>query len=261
MTATADQPARELRIQRASGVAEAEVSAARGRGGSEATLLLFFTDLTERKSLRTRLAFADRMLAVGSLAGGVAHEVNNPLSFMTMTSRSSRGRMERLVAEQQLGVGLDDVLNAIRDVRHGCDRVRRIVKDLRTFSQAEGEGRTLVDLRQILRTCLSLTGERDPPSRAADPDAGSRAARVREPFQITQEFLNLLLNAAQAIEAGDAYHQEIEVTLDTRRAASAPRSAIRAPAFQRTSSRTLDRASRRSRWGPGPDWGCPSRTA
>ncbi|MBN1207352.1 MAG: PAS domain S-box protein [Myxococcaceae bacterium] len=175
-------------------------------------------DVTERKHLREKLHTADRMASIGSLMAGVAHEINNPLSFMLSNVRFVRDEL-RDVSEQVDAATrerLKDVQDALEESITGGDRVSEIVRDLRLYSRGD-EGRTgPVNLHAVLDLCGNI----------ARPQLRHRARLVKEygelpqihasEARLGQLFLNLIINAAQAIpEGGEAKGNEVRIT--TRR--------------------------------------------
>ncbi len=185
-------------------------------------VVTMFPDLTERKQMQARLLLADRMASVGTLAAGVAHEINNPLAYVTANLGYAHEEMvrqlERWPGEPVEGAPapgpLKSVCMALGEALHGAGRVRTIVEDLKTFSREAQEPIRAVDVKKVLDCTLNLAsgeirhrarlvkeyGEKVPPVRGNDSRLG-------------QVFLNLLVNAAQAIPSdGDADHHEIRVT-------------------------------------------------
>ncbi|BDG03344.1 ATP-binding protein [Anaeromyxobacter oryzae] len=181
--------------------------------------LAVMRDVTERKQLHARLALADRLVSVGTLAAGVAHELNNPLAYVNanLAFLAERlGRAGELLARTQ-GVSPEDadlavqLQEATRDARAGAERMRVIIRDLRTFSRGDEEQAGPVELRPVLDSCVSMAWNeirhrarlvRDVPP--VPPVRGSEA-------RLGQVFLNLLVNAAQAIPEGHADENEIAI--------------------------------------------------
>src|SRR6185369_11393932 len=89
-------------------------------------------DVTAQRALQARVAIADRMASVGTLAAGVAHELNNPLSYVIA---NLSWVVERL-ADGATGNG-PEIAEALAEARGGADRMRDIIRDLRTFSRAD----------------------------------------------------------------------------------------------------------------------------
>jgi PAS domain S-box-containing protein len=166
-------------------------------------------DITRRKHLETRLAVADRMAALGTLAGGVAHEINNPLTFITNNL---------LFLEEHLGAPAaahlphrEELRRALADAREGAHRVRTIVKDLRTFSRVEDARRVPVDVHQGLDFALNMAAPELRPRARLVRDYGQVPAVLGDETRLGQVFLNLLVNAAQAIPEGNPEGNTITV--------------------------------------------------
>ncbi|MFL5352000.1 ATP-binding protein [Archangium sp.] len=182
-------------------------------------LVSMFPDVTERKQMHARLLLADRMASVGTLAAGVAHEINNPLAYVLANLGYAHEELAHQVecgpAQPDAAPGrLKTIRDALGEARQGADRVRTIVGDLKTFSREAQDPIRPVDVKRVLDSTLNLAsgeirhrarlvkqyGEDVPPVRGNDSRLG-------------QVFLNLLVNAAQAIPSdGDADHHEIRVT-------------------------------------------------
>ena len=174
---------------------------------------------TDHARMQARLAEADRLAAVGTLAAGVAHEINNPLAYLL----GGVDHVERELAALPGGLAgaLDEVRTVLGEMRTGGERIRHIVRDLKTFSRPDQDERGDVDLRTLAEASLHM----------AAPQMCSRARVVRElgPVPIVhaneaslgQVLLNLLVNAAQAIPEGRAGTNEIRVSTRTDRAGRA----------------------------------------
>ncbi|MCC6555866.1 MAG: PAS domain-containing protein [Polyangiaceae bacterium] len=172
-------------------------------------------DTTELRQTQARLALAARMASVGTLAAGVAHEINNPLAFVIANLDASIRRLGRAGAQGRAGLGLDDVsalLDLLEDAREGAERVRLIVRDLNTFARADDERRGPVDVARVLDSCVQMAMNQI-----------RHRARVTRAFvdvppveanesRLAQVFLNLIVNAAQAIAEGAADRNEIALS-------------------------------------------------
>ena len=172
-------------------------------------------DRTERKRFQEQLMLADRMATVGVLAAGVAHEINNPLTYVGANIELARDAASLLGND---GTSIVESLDAAID---GVDRVTAIVRDLKMLSRADTPGSdpdeaTAIDARAVVDSTLSLARKQvERKARlvfAPGPPLGVRARRSR----LGQVLLNLLLNAAEAIPEGNPDRNEVRVALEAR---------------------------------------------
>ena len=182
--------------------------------GQPATMLRV-RDLTDLRRVEAHLALSTRMASVGTLAAGVAHEINNPLSYLLtnleLAERQTRGPADGASPEQthELGQLLSDALA-------GVGRVAKIVRDLKTLSRADETTVKPVALEAVIDSCIGVAWNE------IRHRAGLRREFVGECFvkanesRLAQVFLNLLVNAAQSIEAGRASENEIVVRTQRR---------------------------------------------
>ncbi|MDC0711231.1 ATP-binding protein [Stigmatella sp. ncwal1] len=168
-------------------------------------------DITERKNMETRLVVADRMAALGTLAGGVAHEINNPLTFITSNLLYLEETLEPRAADQLPHV--EEMRRAVFDAREGAHRVRTIVKELRTFSRVEDARRVPVDVHRGLDFAINMAAQELRPRARLVKDYGEIPFVLGDETRLGQVFLNLLVNAAQAIPEG--HPEEHTITVHT----------------------------------------------
>lgn len=206
--------------------------------GQEHVLLSIIRDVTKRrraeedlKQAQKMLVHSEKMASIGQLAAGVAHEINNPVGFISSnlntmreyvrslkkfieesdeTLRMLRTRLDGqiepvLVGLDQLREKLDldyvlnDIDNLINESLEGSQRVRRIVQDLKTFSRADDGDMQLVDVNCVLDSALNIVWNQLKYTCTISKDYG-RVPEIRcNPNQIGQVFVNLLANAGQAI--------------------------------------------------------------
>src|SRR5579884_608919 len=180
-------------------------------------------DAAERSARQHRLVQRDRMAALGTLAAGVAHEINNPLTYLLVNVEHVLRRVRAASASDdpiaeltQDGTGgLSGLAQSLQHAVEGANRVRQIVRDLLTFAQGNVEQRGPVDVRGILESATQMAWHeirhraRLVKSFAEVPPVDANEARLG------QVFLNLLVNAAQAIPEGQANRHEIRVATRT----------------------------------------------
>jgi PAS domain S-box-containing protein len=194
-------------------------------------VVLVFRDVSEQRRLQQQVALADRLSSLGTLAAGVAHEINNPLTVVFASAdylAEELGRLETAAVKADGGGVLAEHLPALREMRTAthelqtcAQRVRTIVADLRVFSRPQDEPLGELDLHQAiewaLRVVASQIHTRARLVRNFGPVPRVRASEVR----LGQVFVNLLLNAAQAIPEGQPDAQQIQVITRTDRAGRA----------------------------------------
>ncbi len=225
----------ELRLRRKDGeLVTLEVSPVQPLEFEGAPAMLFVArDVTEQKRMQGRLLFADRMASVGTLAAGVAHEINNPLAYVVANMDLVASAMNSL--KQELGASLEDgglqapanevrekigqtigeLSQSLSEAQEGIERVRQITRDLKTFSRADEERRGAVELSRVLDASINMAWN-EIRHRARLVKNYGRVPQVEaNEGRIGQVFLNLLINAAQAIPEGSADQNEIRITTRT----------------------------------------------
>jgi len=174
---------------------------------SQGGLCLFFDADTEGAAVGRELS--DRMVSLGQLAAGIAHEINNPLAY-AMGNLSFA--IEHLQALSDATPELATVLAALRDALEGAERVRRTVRDLKMFARPESDRRGPVDVERALRAAISMANMeiRHRARLALDFDVVP-PAQFNE-SHLAHVLLNLLLTATHAL-GNDAQKNEIRVTV------------------------------------------------
>ncbi len=181
--------------------------------------LVTFRDLSARKRIEARLQISERMASVGTLAAGIAHEINNPLAYIVANLDVCEEQL-REIADDSPSSKLSDLLEALAETREGAERVRSIVTGLTTFSRTD-ETRTVIDLHQTLEVASNMSSNevrhRARLERSLGPVPMVKAAEA----QLAQVFINLLVNAAQALPEGEADKHTISVSTSTDSAGNA----------------------------------------
>jgi PAS domain S-box-containing protein len=176
----------------------------------KASILSMFHDVTERVALQTRLLQADRLAALGTMAAGVAHEINNPLSYVML---NLDGVARKLAGGASDALSLDSLGEMLGEARRGAERVATIVRELRAVSRADAETRAAVDLAHVVRSAIRI-GAHEIRHRARLSTSFSPVPAVwADAGRLEQVVLNLLLNAAQAMPEGRAQTNEIRVAV------------------------------------------------
>ena len=166
----------------------------------------------ERRKLEGQLKTSDRMASVGVLAAGVAHEINNPLSYVITNldllknglSQESRSDVDRL-----------DLIKMVEQAQQGAERVRQVVKDLKTFSGHSDDQLIPIDLRKVIEFSLRMSTNHLKYRAKVTTDFRAAPHALANENRLGQVLLNILINAAQAIPEGNAEKNEVVVRLDT----------------------------------------------
>jgi two-component system cell cycle sensor histidine kinase/response regulator CckA len=186
---------------------------------------------SEHREIQARLAQTDRLTSLGTLAVGVAHEINNPLAYVLLNLGYVSEELPKLLSlaagalpgagdsrsDSELTVPSNarakEVLLALDHAREGAERIRNTVRSLQTFSRPENEMRGPLQIAHLLDATLPMVAN----------EIRHRARLVKEYDQVPdvvanearlgQVFLNLLLNAVQALPEDHAETNEIQLLL------------------------------------------------
>jgi signal transduction histidine kinase len=173
------------------------------------------------KRRRSRELTLQSMAAVGQLCAGVAHEINNPLAYVSGNLHVLREELGRLRQELEAAdappgaiATFEDMESMIADSVVGAERIRDIVRDLRLLARVDDPSRETVDLVPILDAAVGVAQKLAPAARTQVVRRYERAPRVRaNQGQLTHAFLSLVTNALQAVPAGR--EGEIVLEIDT----------------------------------------------
>jgi len=156
-----------------------------------------------------RQAQVERMALVGQLAAGVAHEINNPLSFVA----SNVG----LVRDQLLGhdaLGDERPEQVLAEAQEGLERIKQIVADLRAFARDEADGGRAVHLSDVVQEALRLASVKMPSGAFVECSGLATVPLVKGSHRkLVQVLLNLLVNAADALEEHRVASPRVSVTV------------------------------------------------
>ena len=179
------------------------VHAVPGEDGEPALLITLVEDLSEERRMQQQLVQSGKLAAIGELAAGVAHEINNPLfailgltEFLLKEAEPGSKALQRLELIQQTGLEIKEIVRALLD-----------------FARENAEERHVVPLEEVVQSTVDLVRRTNAHKgvELVDSYDASRAAVSASPNQLKQIFLNLIANARQAMPNGG------NVTVDVRR--------------------------------------------
>jgi PAS domain S-box-containing protein len=173
-------------------------------------------DLSERTQAQERLAQAQRLAAIGTLAAGVAHELKNPLTFVLANVEHVAEGLRRLRGAPADADGWDEALHAAEDALEGAERMRMIVRDLRTLSRSDESFAGVVEVRRLLEHAANLAWNEVRPRARLTWDVGDVPPVRGSEGRLAQVFVNLIVNAAHAIPEGSPEAHEIRLSAARR---------------------------------------------
>ena len=167
-----------------------------------------------REKLEQQLILTGRMAAVGTLAAGVAHEINNPLAQVSgnlgMLLEDVSAIVEHPTLEQ-----LKSLKELLLEAEAGAERIRKIVRGLQTFCRAEEEKRGIIELQPLLELSISTTLNEIRHRARLVRELGETPPIEGDEGRLAQVFINLLMNAAQAVRESEQATNEIRIVTRT----------------------------------------------
>lgn len=168
-------------------------------------------EIDERTRVEARLRRVQRMEALGRLAAGIGHEINNPLCFM----QGSIEALEELVAENRALLDRpthDDMNDLIAAALTGCDRIARIVRNIRGFVRPRDDMVEPVEISSAIQIAIGMVGHKVAESARIDSELTELPPVLGKRVEIEQLFVNLLENAAHATACRDDGAGAIRIT-------------------------------------------------
>ncbi len=208
-----------------SGQKEAEASLKQALAESRRLAAELESTYADLQATHETVLHQEKLASVGQLAAGVAHEINNPMGFITSNLSTMRKYLERLTAflgrqqeavdrllpdtertalvEERRSLKIDamlaDLPGLLDESLDGAERVRVIVQNLKNFSRGDAAVWAMADINQCLETTLSIVWNELKYKATVEKDYGELPLTFCSPQQLNQVFMNLLVNGAQAI--------------------------------------------------------------
>ena len=178
------------------------------------------------QATQSRILQQERMASIGQLAAGVAHEINNPIGFIT-SNLNSLGKyvnwltefirlqrralsspdddslaaaLTQMERKFKIDFLLEDIGKIISESLDGSERVRRIVQDLKSFSRNDDQKRVVADVNECIESAANILWNEIKYKATLKKELGPLPRTVCYPNQLNQVFVNLLMNTLHAIE-------------------------------------------------------------
>ncbi len=198
------------------------------------TILTFLNDITQQRQLELQILQSEKMASIGQLAAGVAHEINNPVGFVSCNFNTLGGYQRQLselivkykelaalvsefpepqekvfsklneigTLEQEIDIDyvMDDFPQVIKESEDGVNRVKKIVSDLKNYAHPGSEKMQLTDINRNIESTLNMVWNELKYHVEIEKDLNDIPAIECYPQLLNQVFMNLIVNAAQAIE-------------------------------------------------------------
>jgi PAS domain S-box-containing protein len=187
--------------------------------------VMVFRDVSEQRRLQRQIELADRLASVGTMAAGMAHEVNQPMTLVLSSVRHAadelaahRAELHALFSDEAYASvfkRLEAIQRTLEEADEGANRVIKIASELRTFAKAPVNHERRVDLRQVLSWAGEVVAHEIRSRAALAMEIGNVPLVNADEVRLGQVFVNLLLNAAQAITPGHVKDNEVRVTART----------------------------------------------
>jgi PAS domain S-box-containing protein len=172
--------------------------------------LTTFRDITEQRDTQERLAQHERLVTTGTLAAGVGHEINNPLAFMLANVALAIEELQSIGGGSPSG-RLLEVIDLLEQSQKGGERVKRIVRGLKSLARIDSELAPL-DVHAPIRNALELTNHELRTSATVSCALDPVPRILADEGRLTQVIVNLVVNAAQAFTTTDPTTNHITVT-------------------------------------------------
>ncbi len=204
-----------LQVKGAPAIQWISMTPVRSESGDLRVVIVSRRDLTELRDAERKVQVNERLASIGSLAAGLAHELNNPLMYIGMNLEFIRDAVsgKTTVANEQLG-------GFAIDAAEGVSRVQRIVHRLmvlaRSGRQQSTEPMVAVDISEVVRAAVALSRPRTAGVVAVTTSLSVGVSVSGREGELVQILLNLIANAAQALADGDSEQNrlDVSVTLD-----------------------------------------------
>ena len=165
----------------------------------------------ENLELVQRMILSERLVALGKLTAEVAHEVNNPLACITANLAFLRQGLDKIETSPIDAAWLAEAREALRDSEHGATRIADVVKNMRNMGDGSVERREPLDINALLHAALRIARVQMKTTTRLETSLGENVRAYVNSGRMSQVFINMLVNAAQAVADQPADAQLIRI--------------------------------------------------
>ena len=198
------RPDGEVREVESQGVPEVNYA------GEVVALIGIFRDITDSRRMEEALRRSERMVSIGTMAAGVAHEINNPLSYLLGNLQLINEELDRL-RPQLPPESVAEIDSMLSDSVAGGKRVRKIVNGMRAFSRVGTTQASVVDVSSVIKAAVAMAEHEVRLRAELEVDVEDVGSVFIDETQLVQVIVNLLVNAAQALPEGEARKHTIRL--------------------------------------------------
>jgi signal transduction histidine kinase len=183
--------------------------------------LLYVRDVTEERDRELRRLQSEKLASIGMLAAGVAHEINNPSSFVLANVEALAGLLRSLdeklkgdpAAARKMGLKdlLFEAMTIVQESKEGMARIHRIVRDLHSFSRVDDSATAVSDVNAAVESALSMLRNELRYRTALERDLAATQPVRGSAARLGQVFLNLIINAAHALPEATLKRNRLQV--------------------------------------------------
>lgn len=188
------------------------LTAVRDRRGKVTEYVAVRRDLTQLRSAQEAARVSDRMASVGTLAAGLAHEINNPLTYVLANLTSAVEALERSSPESPAETELlDELRSTLADAREGAERMHDTIEDLKTFSRSDDEKMGPIDVNRVIESAVKIVNNQIRHRAQLVCNLQPIPLVYGNVGKLGQVFVHVLVNAAQATPEGAAPANQIRI--------------------------------------------------
>ncbi|MBL0216392.1 MAG: response regulator [Myxococcales bacterium] len=168
-----------------------------------------FHDISERRDVAQRLAQHQRLVTTGTLAAGVGHEINNPLTVALANLALAIEELE-LIEGRSPSQRLVEIIGLLEQAREGGERVKRIVRGLKSLAREEKD-LLPIDANAVVRSALEMASHELRTQASVELDLSDAPLVQADDSRLAQVLINLIVNAAQAFPSSDPAQNRIMI--------------------------------------------------